>query len=102
MSRIDVPDGYSTFAYRFPGSAENPISGELVDVPGFGSTADFASVDVSDKIVIVDRGLIEFRVKAANAVAAGAIGLIIANRTRSESILAARWARTRSPFPCST
>lgn len=86
VSRIDVPDGYSTFAYRFPGSAESPISGELVDVSGFGEPSDFALAAVSGKIAVVDRGLIEFRVKAANAVAAGAIGLIIANRTPSESI----------------
>ena len=98
ISRVDAPDGYSAFAFRFPGSAEHSISGELVDVPGFGEPADFASVDVSGKIAIVDRGLIEFRVKGANAVAAGAIGLIIANRTLSESIGGTLGADT-SPIP---
>ena len=86
ISRIDSPDGYSSFAFRFPGSAEDPIIGQLVSVPGFGEPADFASVDVSGKIAIVDRGLIEFRAKGANAVTAGAIGLIVANRTLGESI----------------
>ena len=86
ISRIDAGDSYSSFAFRFRGSAEEPIRGELVNVPGFGEPADFESVDVSGKIAIVNRGLIEFRVKGANAVAAGAIGLIIANRTLSESI----------------
>ncbi len=85
ISRIDVPDGYSAYAFRFIGSAEDPISGELVDVGGFGEPDDFASADVSGKIAIVDRGLIEFRAKGANAVAAGAIGLIIANRSLNES-----------------
>ncbi len=86
ISRIDTPDGYRSFAFRFPGSADNPVSGELVNVEGFGEPADFASVDVRGKIAIVDRGLIEFREKGANAVAGGAIALIIANRTLSETI----------------
>ncbi len=84
--RIDAEDGYSTFAFRFPGSSDDAVSGETVDVPGFGEPNDFASVDVAGKIAIVDRGVIEFRVKAANAEAAGARALIVANRTRSESL----------------
>lgn len=84
--RIDAEDGYSTFAFRFPGSSDDAVSGETIDVPGFGEPNDFASVDVAGKIAIVDRGVIEFRVKAANAEAAGARALIVANRTRSESL----------------
>ena len=84
--RIDAEDGYSTFAFRFPGSSDDAVSGETVDVPGFGEPNDFASVDVGGKIAVVDRGVIEFRVKAANAEAAGARALIVANRTRSESL----------------
>ncbi|MYE06944.1 MAG: M28 family peptidase [Chloroflexi bacterium] len=86
ISRIDTPDGYRSFAFRFPGSADNSVSGELVNVEGFGEPADFASVDVRGKVAIVDRGLIEFREKGANAVAAGAVALIVANRTLSETI----------------
>jgi aminopeptidase YwaD len=84
--RIDAEDGYSTFAFRFPGSSDDAVSGETVDVPGFGEPSDFASVDVAGNIAVVDRGVIEFRVKAANAEAAGARALIVANRTRSESL----------------
>ena len=86
ISRIDTPDGYRSFAFRFPGSADNPVSGELVNVGGFGEPADFDAVDVRGKIAIVDRGVIEFREKGANALEAGAVALIIANRTLSETI----------------
>ena len=86
ISRIDAADGYSSFAFRFPGSSDHPVSGELVNVQGFGEPSDFRSADVSGKIAVVDRGLIEFRAKAANAEAVGAIGLIIVNRRLSESI----------------
>lgn len=85
-ARIDLPDGSSSYAFRFSGSSNQPAEGELVDVPGIGSMDDFAVVDVAGKIAIVDRGVIEFRVKAANAEAAGAVALIIANPTLNESI----------------
>ena len=85
-ARIDLPDGSSSYAFRFSGSSNQPAEGELVDVPGIGSMDDFAVVDVAGKIAIVDRGVIEFRVKAANAEAAGAVALIVANPTLSESI----------------
>lgn len=84
--RIDAEDGYSTLAFRFPGSSDDAVSGETVDVPGFGEPNDFASVNVVGKIAVVDRGVIEFRIKAANAEAAGARALIVANRNRSESL----------------
>lgn len=86
VGRIDAADGYSTFAFHFPGSSGDAVSGELVDVPGFGEPEDFASVDVSGKVAVVDRGVIEFRIKAANAEAAGARALVIVNRARSDSL----------------
>ena len=86
VARIDLVDGSSNFAFRFPGSSNEPAQGELVNVPGVGSVDDFALVDVADRIAVVDRGVIEFRVKAANAEAAGAIALIVANPTLGESI----------------
>lgn len=86
ISRLDLNDGFSTMAYRFPGSGEQRVSAGLVDVPGFGEPADFAAVDVSGAIAVVDRGVIEFRVKAANAESAGAVALIVVNRMESESL----------------
>jgi aminopeptidase YwaD len=86
ISRIDTPDGYSARAFRFAGAAANAVTGKLLNVPGIGAPEDFASVDVGGNIAIVDRGVIEFRDKAANAEAAGAIGLIVANRTLGQSL----------------
>lgn len=86
VARIDLPNGSSSFAFRFSGSSNASVEGELVDVPGIGSVEDFATVEVAGKIAIVDRGIIEFRVKAANAEAAGAIALIVTNPTLNESI----------------
>lgn len=86
ISRLDLNDGFSTMAYRFPGSGEQRVSAGLVDVPGFGEPADFAAVDVSGAIAVVDRGVIEFRAKAANAESAGAVALIVVNRMERESL----------------
>ena len=51
----------------------------LVIVPGLGTAEDFAAVDVSGKIALVDRGEIPFTEKAANAADAGAVACLIAN-----------------------
>lgn len=76
-SRIDLDENRSLYGFRFPNSGSGSATGTLVDVPGVGEEADFASVDVDGKIAVVDRGIIEFRVKAANAQAAGAVALIV-------------------------
>ena len=76
-SRIDLPGNINIYGFRFPNSGRQEATGALVNVPGVGEEADFASVDVDGKVAVVDRGLIEFRVKAANAQAAGAIALIV-------------------------
>lgn len=86
VSRLDLDDGFSTIAFRFPGSGEQAVSGALVNVPGFGDSADFAAVDASGAIAVVDRGVIEFRVKAANAESAGAVALIVVNRLEDDSL----------------
>ena len=86
VARIDLADGSSNFAFRFSGSSNEPTEGELVDVAGVGNVDDFALADVAGRIAIVDRGVIEFRVKAAHAEAAGAIALIVTNPTLNESI----------------
>lgn len=58
-----------------PGNPNAP----LVAVPNFGRKADFAAVNVTGAIAIVRRGEIRFSEKAKNAVAAGAVGLVIVN-----------------------
>ena len=50
---------------------------EYVVVPGLGAAEDFAEIDVTGKIALVQRGELAFTEKEANAAAAGAIGLIV-------------------------
>ena len=77
FSRIDLSENISLYAFRFPNSGTQGATGAMVDVPGVGEQADFASVDANGKVAIVNRGIIEFRIKAANAQAAGAVALIV-------------------------
>ncbi|MEO1403268.1 MAG: M28 family metallopeptidase [Cyanobacteria bacterium J06635_1] len=60
-------------------SAEGTVQAPLVGVPGVGQSGDFEAVDVTDAIAIVQRGEITFLEKTQNAIAAGAVGVIIIN-----------------------
>ena len=86
FSRIDIPDDRSLFGFRFPNSSEQAVSGPLVEVVGVGTESDFAAVDVAGAIAVVNRGMIEFSAKAANAQAAGAVALIVVNSSQDESL----------------
>ena len=86
ISRIDIDSRAPTFGFRFPGSAPIGLSAILVRIPGYGEPTDFDQVDVEGKIALVNRGVVEFRHKAANAKSAGAAALIIANTRTSDSI----------------
>lgn len=67
-------------------SKELPPSANGAEVvyAGLGSAEDFAKVDVSGKVAIVDRGTYTFVSKSANAAKAGALGLLIANNADGE------------------
>ncbi len=84
-TRVDIGPR-SAAVFHFAGSSEQLASGELVAVNGYGAPEDFATVDVNGRIAVVDRGLLEFRVKAANAQAAGATALIILNTSATGSL----------------
>ena len=86
ISRIDIDSRAPTFGFRFPGSAPIGLSAILVRIPGYGEPTDFDQVDVEGKIALVNRGVVEFRHKAANAKSAGAAALIISNTRTSDSI----------------
>lgn len=60
------------------------ISGLSVIYAGVGTPEDFDKVDASGKVVLVDRGSINFSAKALNAKAAGAKVLLIANNQSGE------------------
>lgn len=72
-------DGNTVSGRALNGSLPGNPTAPLVAVPNLGRTKDFAIVDVAGKIAVVKRGEIRFSEKAQNAVAAGAIGLIIVN-----------------------
>jgi aminopeptidase YwaD len=64
--------------FSLTGGANRPASGRLV-LAGIGTTEELSAADVDGAIVVVDRGTVEFGQKAANAEAAGAIGLVVVN-----------------------
>ena len=59
---------------------------EYVYVSGFGSTDDFAAVDVDGKIALVARGELAFTEKEANAADAGALGIIVFDNAEGDLI----------------
>ncbi len=83
---IPLPNREPAVGFLFPGASRDAVSGPVVVVPGLGEPADYAGFDVDGAIVIVRRGVIEFRAKAVHAEAAGAAALIIANETAVQSI----------------
>ena len=70
-------------ALLMQGAAQRSAQGALVNVPGVGSASDFASVDVTGAIAIVDRGRLFFAEKAENARVAGTVALIVVNTNDS-------------------
>ncbi|MEM9164819.1 MAG: M28 family metallopeptidase [Cyanobacteria bacterium P01_F01_bin.4] len=60
-------------------SAGGTVQAPLVTVPGVGQPADFEAADVAGKIAIVQRGELTFLEKTQNAIAAGAVGLVVIN-----------------------
>lgn len=62
-------------AFRTLGAGEK----SYVMVPGTGAAEDYAGLDVTGKIAVVQRGGTYYEVKARNAAAAGAAGLIVYN-----------------------
>ena len=57
---------------------------EYVRVTGVGNANDFAKVDVSGKIALVERGEIAFTEKEQNAYDAGAVAMIVYNNSDAE------------------
>ena len=64
-------------------SESGEARGRLV-FAGLGDSADFAGVEAAGAIVLLDRGMLPFAEKAANAQAAGAAGVVIVNSGRGE------------------
>ena len=61
-------------------SPHTSVTGDVVyAVPPIADTALTNAAQVAGHIVLIDRGAVSFAIKAANAQAAGAIGIIVAN-----------------------
>ena len=58
---------------------------EWVYIPGFGTSADYAGLNVEGKIAVVNRGSISFADKYATAVDKGAVALVIINNDPTAS-----------------
>ena len=56
---------------------------DYVYLPGLGKIEEYADVDVTGKIVVTNRGDITFKEKVDNAVAKGAIAILIIDNTNS-------------------
>ncbi len=67
---------------------QNSVGGEVtapvVRVPGVGTPADFARVDVRGRVAVVERGQIPFIEKTRAALAAGAVGVVIVNNSAGD------------------
>lgn len=90
---ITVGNNYK-IAYQNGGSGVNaPLNTladtpyEVVAVPGTGTVEDFASVDVSGKIALVQRGVIAFTEKCQNAQDAGAVACLVYNNESGTIIM---------------
>ncbi len=80
QSTVVLPDGVelaSTLALL--GSPNLTASGPLVRLDGLGRASDLVGLDLGGVVLVVDRGVIEFATKAANAEQAGAVALVIVN-----------------------
>ena len=65
---------------------QNSVSVDYVVVPNLGSSTDYDKVDVTGKVALIQRGELSFADKTKNAIAAGAIGVMIYNNEGGDSI----------------
>ncbi|MCC6628608.1 MAG: M20/M25/M40 family metallo-hydrolase [Chloroflexi bacterium] len=76
--RVDGFDGaLQPTTLRFASGGE--VSAPLVLVPGTGTAADIARVDVKGRIALIERGGLTFQEKVRNAKAAGAAAVLVYN-----------------------
>ena len=79
MGYIDTAENYG-----LPSITSLTGEYEIVYIPGNGEASDFEGYDVEGKVALVQRGVISFLDKCANAEAAGAVACIIFNNTSGE------------------
>ncbi|MEK3658519.1 S8 family serine peptidase [Paenibacillus sp. FSL F4-0236] len=79
----DVKKIPGTLATYSPDLVDNTAGSKIV-YAGLGSPSDYTKLDVKDKVVLVDRGVLSFGDKSLNAKAAGAKLVLIANNAAGE------------------
>ncbi|WP_313637955.1 S8 family serine peptidase, partial [Paenibacillus sp.] len=79
----DVKKILGTLATYSPDLVDN-IAGSKIVYAGLGGPSDYTNLDVKDKVVLVDRGVLSFGEKSLNAKAAGAKLVLIANNAAGE------------------
>ena len=72
------------FVDELLGADKNELTIEYVKIPGAGRTADYSSIDVTGKIVLIERGYTTFEEKANVAEKMGAAGVIIYNNVSGD------------------
>lgn len=77
-SKVVLPDGAVASAFMLDGSATGEVTGRAV-FGGMGQADELAGLDLAGRVLVLDRGLIPFEVKARNAEEAGAIAVVIVN-----------------------
>lgn len=78
-STVTLPGGTTLEStHALLNSPNVAASGRLVPA-GLGRAVDLLDVDAEGAILLLDRGVIEFRTKALNAQNAGAVGVIVVN-----------------------
>ena len=88
---------FGAFSATDNSQVDGSATGSLSAVPSFGcSVADFAGFSAGS-IALISRGTCTFQIKAQNALIAGAIGLILYNRTGG--LIAGTVGTFKGPMP---
>lgn len=66
------------------GSVGGEVTAPVARVAGVGTPEEFRAANVRGRLAVVDRGTLTFAEKARNALAAGALGLVIVNNQPGE------------------
>lgn len=82
---LEINSQMSLMAWTYGSDPAIDLDGELevIAIPGYGETDDFADIDVEGKIALISRGETPFVDKIAAAKEAGAIGALIHNNVET-------------------
>ncbi len=80
-------DNYTYFTYYLGGNGDfKEHEYDYVVIPGYGDESDYEGLDVTGKVVLVERGELAFTDKQTIAAEMGAVGIIVYNNTNEADI----------------